>query len=266
MARPPLGPSRRLTSVSKAQRAYEAKKRQANRTRAVIGWIHPGDVAGAFMDSVCRTVLTEAGPNGLLSHGGGYISLRSGPRIAEARSQLVETFLTSELYRDAEWLFMVDSDMVFEPDALRRLLEVADPEERPIVGGLCFAGSSPEDCYPTLYRLVPHEEARWEIEKVTEWPEGELLKVGATGAAALLVHRGVLETMYRAFEFLPNGQRNNYPWFVEGHVDHAGRPLGEDIAFCIRAQGLGYPVHVHTGVEFGHRKYVVLDTKVWKGR
>lgn len=250
--------------MSKAQRAHEAKQRAKARTRVVIGFIHPGEVAGDFMDSVCRTLMAESRPDGLTGPGGGYIALRSGPRIAEARSQVVETFLTNEAYVDAEWLFMVDSDMVFDPLALRRLLDVADPVERPIVGGLCFAGSSPEGCYPTLYALRPDDEKRWEIEKVTEWPEGELVKVGATGAAALLVHRNVLTTMYRAFEFLPNGQRNNYPWFVEGHSDAHGRPMGEDIAFCIRAQGLGFPIHVHTGIEFGHRKSVILDTAVWK--
>lgn len=249
--------------MSKAQRDGEAKRRAGAATKAVIGFIHPGEVSGAFTDSLCRTLMAEVRPDGLLGPGGGYISVQSGPRIAEGRSQVVEAFLNADIYKAAEWLWMVDSDMVFDPDVLRRLVMAADKIERPILGGLCFAGSSPENCYPTLYKLVAHD-GTWATEPVDEFPFDAMVKVGATGAACLLVHRDVLLRMYASFRTLPNGQPNHYPWFVEGHVDHRGRALGEDIAFCIRAQSMGIPVHVHTGIEVGHRKHVTLDTAVWK--
>ncbi len=250
--------------MSKRQREGEAKRRDDASTRAVIGFIHPGDVAGAFMDSVCRTMLAEVRMDGLLGPGGGYINLQSGPRIAEARSQVVEGFLTSEIYRPAEWLFMVDSDMVFPAETLRALIQAADPVERPIMGGLCYAGYSPETCYPTIYDLSTDDDGHWIVQPVTEFPQPALVKVGATGAACMLVHRTVLQKMYEHFQYLPNGQINSYPWFVEGHVDAKGRQIGEDIAFCIRAQSIGFPVYVHTGIEVGHRKNIILNSEVWK--
>lgn len=250
--------------MSQRQRAGEAKRRKARDTRVVIGYIHPGEVAGDFMESVCGTMMIEARPDGLLGPGGGTINIRSGPRIAEGRSQVVETFINTEMFKPADWLMMIDADMVFPPEAIRRLVEVADPEERPIVGGLCYAGSSPENCYPTMFRLV-EEDGKWATEPTTEFPFDAVVKVGGTGAAFMLVHRSVLWNMYQAFQFMPDGVTPNcYPWFVEGHQDIHGRPLGEDIAFCIRAQSMGYPIHVHTGVEVGHRKSVILDTKTWK--
>jgi hypothetical protein len=231
--------------------------------RMVIAFIHPGDVAGAFMDSVCNTLLTEA--HGLMGAGGGFINLQSGPRIAEARSQVVESFLTEPVYKPAEWMLMVDSDMVFTSADVRRIVECADAGERPIVGGLCYAGYSPESMYPTLYALVP-DEGGWALEKNHDFPENAMVKVGGTGAAFLLVHRSALQRMYDAFHLLPNGQVNSYPWFVEGHVDSKGRQLGEDIAFCMRANSLDIPVFVHTGIKIGHRKNIILTEQVWKDR
>lgn len=216
------------------------------------------------MDSVCRTLMREL-PRGDKTRVEGYINLQSGPRIAEARSLIVENFLNSPQYAAADWLWMVDSDMVFEADTLERLIEAADPVDRPLMGALCFAGYSPETMYPTIYSMVPENET-WALEKVHEYPRDALLKVGATGAAMLLAHRSVLLRMYQAFHTLPNGKINSYPWFVEGHVDHEGRQLGEDIAFCIRAQGLGIPVHIHTGIKIGHRKNIILDERVYEER
>jgi GT2 family glycosyltransferase len=212
------------------------------------------------MDSVGRLLLAEAGPGGI---SGGFINLQSGPRIAEARSQVTETYLTHENYKDYPWVLFIDSDMVFTVDDVHRILRSAHPTERPIVGGLCYAGYSPETMYPTLYSLVP-EGTTWALEKVADFPENAMVKVGATGAAFLLCHRSALQQMYEAFHLLPNGQVNSYPWWVEGHVDHMGRQLGEDVAFCMRANSIGLPVFVHTGIKIGHRKNIILTEDVWK--
>jgi GT2 family glycosyltransferase len=231
--------------------------------RCVIAFIHPGDVAGAFMDSVLRTIMPEAHQGGLMGDGGGYINLQSGPRIAEARSQVLESYLNAAMYKDGEWILCVDADMVFTREDVRTLISAADPIDRPIVGGLCFAGYSPETMYPTLYSLT-EEDGSWAMDKVTDYPKDAMVKVGATGAAFLLCHRTALYKIYNAFKNLPDGKLNSYPWFVEGHVDHKGRQLGEDVAFCMRANAVGLPVYVHTGVRIGHRKNWVLTEQVYE--
>src|SRR5690554_5484216 len=68
---------------------------------------------------------------------GGYLAMRCGTnQLVEARNKVVSMFLE---HRKSEWLFWIDTDMGFKPDTVDRLVEAADPKERPIVGGLCFA-------------------------------------------------------------------------------------------------------------------------------
>lgn len=183
---------------------------------------------------------------------GGTIMVESGPRIAETRTRIVETFLDADQFARAQWLVMADSDMVFTPGDVHALLERADPAERPIMGALAFAGRSIGSMYPTLYRAFrPKADGPIDIDKWCDYPQDQVVSVDATGAAFLVVHRSVLAKMRDAFP-------GAYPWFVEGHTDRSGRPFGEDIAFCLRARSLGYPIHVDTRVKVGHVKQVIL--------
>lgn len=182
---------------------------------------------------------------------GSEIALMSGPRVAEARSQIVDQFLTSPICEGIDWLWMVDDDMTFEPDCLERLVEAAHPTERPIVGGLCFAGGQGLPMRPTLFRIT----AEWgDMEPIHDYPHDTLCKVDATGAACLLIHRQVFIGMKAAFGTRADGSNNPYPWFVEGMTNRRGGPYGEDTAFCIKANSLGIPLYVHTGVRLGHVK------------
>lgn len=227
----------------------------------MVAWCHPGDVAGIFADSLFGLLLYDAREGGgKVLDRGGQISLRSGPRVAEARSQIVDAYLDG--FDAADWLWFVDADMGFEPDALDRLLEVAHPERAPIVGGLCFAGGADVRQYPTLYRVTDETGA---VEAVDTWPEGRLVKVDATGAACLLIHRQVLVSMLVRYGHRADGTPNPYPWFVEGMINQAtGAPYGEDIAFCLRARALGIPIHVHTGVEIDHEKAALYNLRSFR--
>lgn len=193
---------------------------------------------------------------------GGTINIISGPRIAETRSQIVDTFLREAAFARAEWLLMVDADMVFTPGDVFDLLEVADPDTHPIVGGLCFAGNL-GTMYPTIYVASRDADGKLDLDRVEDYPRDAIVKCHATGGAFLVVHRRVLLAMAKAFRTLDDGTPNPYPWFVEGHTDVHGRPYGEDIAFCMRAGALGFPVHVHTGVKVGHHKSIVLTEELF---
>lgn len=245
-----------------------AKAVHAPRTGAVVlSTLSPGTMSSHCAEAFCATVLRDGSKRDkdrrIVRPGGGTIMVTSGPRIAETRSQIVDKFLHSSQFDGAEWLMMIDSDMVFRPEHIEALLEVADRTERPIVGGLCFAGLSPETMYPTVYDLSREEGGAFAVGQIHDYPRDQLVKVGATGAAFMVVHRDVFVKMAKAFATLPNGAPNVYPWFVEGHADAHGRPFGEDIAFCIRAQSLGIPVHVDTRVKIGHHKGLVIDETLY---
>lgn len=230
-----------------------------------IAYISRLDTKARFMSAYADLLTHDAANDRHLLH---RVNLISGPRIAEARSQVVDAFGQT----DADWLLMIDDDMTFEPDMLDRLLAVADERTAPVVGGLCFAGVHGGRIYPTLYRAYNEEGGHLAVEPVSEYPADALVKVGATGAACLLVHKRVFAAMRRpgpkhgesfdpavhGFGTKPDGTANPFPWFTEGLTTSKGIPLGEDVAFCRRLMLLGIPVHVHTGVKLGHCKEWVI--------
>lgn len=222
------------------------------------------DLIGSGKNDGCQHLVT-----------GGTIELLSGPRVAEARSQIIDAFL--KLDDSVQWLLMIDSDMTFEGDALCQLLghayggRIKENPNNPdihVIGGLCFAGGRTR-MFPTIYEAetrVAHDGSEQVVPNpVLDYPRNKLVKVLATGAAFLLVHRDVLKRMRQPFPngygTTPSGEPNPYPWFVEG--TGKGVQFGEDIAFCMRANALGYEVYVHTGVKIGHLKTIELNEEVW---
>lgn len=240
-------------------------------SKVVIGFCCAGHVEAEFCMSMTDALIYDAMQQQLITGpGGGVVGLQSSPRIAETRSQIVEAFLQSPVYQDEDgfrpdWLLMVDSDMVFKGEDIYTLLASADPVDKPIVGGLCFAGGHSGVLFPTLYQLHKGEDGL-STSPIMEYEHGAMYKVGATGCAFLLIHRQALIKIGKAFSTMPNGARNPYPWFTEGNIDAYGRAFGEDIAFCIRAGACGIPVYVNTNVRIGHVKRQILTERLYDDR
>jgi hypothetical protein len=174
------------------------------------------------------------------------IEVASGPQLSPARNLLVRRFLDG----DAAWLFMVDTDMAFAPDAITRLIAAADPAERPIVGGLYYCAGPPgADPDPVTFQWV---DVRGEpgLIRYRDWTPGECVPVAATGAACLLTHRTALEQVEKHAGDIAA------PWFCESRL--GGLLIEEDLTFCVRCTDAGIPIYVHTGVQFGHVKSVTL--------
>lgn len=221
----------------------------------LLGWIHPGEVNGRFMQSVLtlyrHDALKPRREQNIVP--AGFLQIETGPRIASARNRMIHHFLERTT---AEWLLTIDTDMVFEPQHFEHLLSVADAKERPIVGGLCFGGGH-GSVFPTMYRTVDPAENNGEIIGwVTDWEPGSLVRVEATGAAFLLMHRSALVKIGESQGDSP------YPWFSEGAWH--GREFGEDWMFCLRAMRLGIPIYVDTACQIGHMKSVELNEEMWR--
>jgi GT2 family glycosyltransferase len=120
------------------------------------------------------------------------------------------------------------------------------------VGALCWTrGGDSADPYPTLYELSDGD-GRLAFSRLSSWPEDTCVRVSATGAAFLLMHRTALERV-EATSGDPAA-----PWFRESAVGAPMALMGEDMTFCLRAGMAGIPVHVCTGVQVGHVKPVML--------
>lgn len=220
----------------------------------VVAYLHRDELSSAFHHSLLNTFtfdMMEGHKH--IWNGGGHIGMFSGANITRARNAVVRRFLDET---DAEWLWNVDADMTWQPDALEQLLHNADPVERPIVGGLCFGQKAPnEDAslgmapFPTLFFMNDKGETfmSW------EYPENQLFEVDATGAAFMLMHRSILEKMREKYE----EARHPFTWYAEEIAN--GKHYSEDIVFCLRAKTVGAPILVHTGVKVGHAKPRILD-------
>lgn len=208
----------------------------------VISYVHPGWVTHTFMQSLL--LVLDHDRRSESPSVSGLMPVRFRPvGIADARNQAVRAFLAG----DGEWLWFVDTDMGFRPDALRRLLASADARERPVVGALCYGvlEEDPDDMNGLTTRVVPTLHGWADDAKVfTEWegpvPSG-LVPVAGTGAACLLVHRSALE-------------RLDFGAWFDPIVDGTGALVGEDLAFCWRLMVAGVPVHVDTTVPTNHQK------------
>lgn len=214
-----------------------------------VAYVHDAEVAYSWHRSLTDMLIYDLSSQQRIVRGG-YLAVRySTGGIVKARNEAVDMFLQA---KSSDWLFWVDTDMGFAPDTVDRLLEAADPVERPIMGALCFSSKEIRSDGLGGYWTQP-------IPTILDWtvlPSGEagfaarfgyepdtVVKCTGTGAACILVHRTVLETLGpNPYEPLRNPT--------------TGELIGEDLSFCARAAEHDIPVHVHTGVKTSHLKPV----------
>lgn len=182
----------------------------------------------------------------------------SSARINRARTSMIQDFL--DMPDHIEWLWLVDTDMVLPVDALSRLLETAETQNRKLVGGLAYIWQADTG------RLLPsiiHDATTISEDRLADNPgaqerygfiwndpppdEPRFVEAMATGAFCLLVHRSVLKAMQ------DNSDRT-YPWFDE--IDEGnGRVIGADLRFFERAYEItGEKPLIDTHVRCGHIK------------
>lgn len=231
------------SKVNKARRDHATET--ASQTTC-IAFIHPGQCSAYFTTSLVGSLLYDRATSRRI------VNIKnewSSANVSASRNSLTAQFLET----DAEWLWWIDADMGWEPTALDQLFEVADAESAPIVGGLCF-GASHDALWPTIYRWAEVDGSLTTV-RVAEYPRDEVVQVAATGAAFLLIHRSALEAI-RDKPF-----NRTFPWFQETEMD--GKPVGEDLTFCIRAGVMGIPVFVNTAVKVGHHKSHLLTEELF---
>lgn len=189
-----------------------------------------------------------------------------GFRVDVARNMITKDVING--HPDVTHLLWIDDDMVFQPDALNRLLAL----DLPFVGGLCFDRHSLK---PVIARLF---DKSWGYEPNTigwlwDYPKNRVIKVDRTGGAFLLIKREVFERVrdVECSRFLcaPQGKS---PEEFEAQLKTAKAAYGEwwapmpdechaeDLSFCNRAQAAGFEIHVDTGLEIGHVGEAVIGS------
>jgi glycosyltransferase involved in cell wall biosynthesis len=149
---------------------------------------------------------------------------------------------------DGDWLLFIDSDMAWQPGAIKTLVETQAKFDLDMVGALCFQRSAPYQ--PTLYMAAADE--KWGYTFLEEWDEDAAVEVDATGMAFVLIHKRVFDKIL---------MKNVGDHFLELEERKEHQPqlffkwngkLGEDFQFCREAKEAGCRIFVDTSVKVDH--------------
>jgi hypothetical protein len=228
----------------------------------VVAYIHDKAVTYSWHHSVIEMLGHDVTHDARVMRGGWIAMTAETDGLADARNKTVATFLEE---RAADWLFWIDTDMGFAPDTIDRLLEVADPVERPIVGGLCFTqrqeksdGMGGWRCLatPTIFDWGHDGDAMGFVVKFDYVP-GAVQQCAGTGSACVLIHRSVFETIEATYG--PH-------WYDRIPNPGMKRIVSEDLSFCMRANSLKIPVWVDASVQTTHQKTLWLSEDDYFGQ
>lgn len=148
--------------------------------------------------------------------------------VPYARERLAE----SALEIGADYLLMIDDDMLAPPDLFYKLVA----HDKDIIAPLAFTRNP--DHKPVIYETVegfdPVAGRRYgRTQFVLNYPKNQLVECDAVGFGAVLIKTEVFKRMPK-------------PWFfgMEG--------TGEDITLCLKAKKLGFSVWMDTAIKLGH--------------
>lgn len=156
------------------------------------------------------------------------------------RNEIVKTFLKSS----CDYLLMIDDDIV-PPLGILNLADF----QKDIIGALCFAF--------THNMIVP---IAWKrradgLYWISDFDGNDALQeVDAVGTGCIMLSRKVLSE---------NWWQENGGWFKNEYDKTGYKMEGNDLAFCRKAQALGYKVYTHTDYTCSH--IVPMDLKYLYG-
>lgn len=233
---------------------------EGTKPTVAIAWVHSDDGPKQnFFDSLWAMRDWDSAHDNVIKR---KLEMRAATLgLVDARNRVAAQILDPE--SGCDWLLWIDTDMGFEPDALDRLLAVADPVKRPVVGGLCFvqrqyAHDGMNGFWtrptPTLWDWQENSEGGSGFLYVPIYPVNAVMRVAATGSAFILIHRSVFERIAE-HEVERDGEavKLGPVWYNQTPAPD-GQLLGEDMSFCVRCALVDVPVYVHTGVRTSHYK------------
>lgn len=169
------------------------------------------------------------------------LAMKSGSLIYTSRNSLA----MMAIQMDADFVFWLDSDMVFKSDTLVRMMDTLKKNDLDILTGLYFRRVPPYS--PVLFDKLEQNGEITEFSEFNKIPDA-LFEVGGCGFGCVLMKTDVFFDVQSKFGnmFAPRG--NN----------------GEDVAFCIRARECGYKIYCDPSIVCGHVGYSVIDDQFYR--
>lgn len=144
----------------------------------------------------------------------------------------------------ADYIFWLDSDMMFAPDTLVRMFD--DLKHGDIVSGLYFRRVAPFT--PVIYNKLDIDDVgRCTFEEPKEIPD-EVFEIEGCGFGCVLMPTDIAMDVMAKYgaPFTPIGG------------------TGEDLSFCWRARQLGYKFVCDPKIELGHVGHHVITRELWE--
>jgi len=165
--------------------------------------------------------------------------------IQWARDEVLDQFIGS----DANRLFWIDSDMVWEPAQFIRLLAMS--KLRDVV---CATYPAKIDSQPTYF--VKYDKAKGLV-----YDEYGLVEIEGVGLGFTVMTREVAEAVTAASDKIMDEVtgKEMASVFTVGSIN--GNRRGEDMAFFNMIRECGFKVHLDPSIDLGH-----IGTKVYRGK
>lgn len=153
------------------------------------------------------------------------------------------SFVKQAIDENYSHLMFIDSDMVFNADALNVLLY----HDKDVISGSIFSRVQPyKPCFYEKLSLGEPGEIICEHVKVLQ--DG-LQEVEGVGTAFLLIKTQVLKDIIEKFKLYPFQPITGY---------------GEDLSFCLRTRQCGYKIWVDNDLTIGHIGKVVVTKSAYQ--
>jgi hypothetical protein len=163
---------------------------------------------------------------------------------APARNALVSRFV-------GDWLVQLDTDHVFEPDIVARMVMIANKHDLDVVSGLYQMKQPPH--VPVLFQWVGPEDAPG-LQPMAVWPDNvKVVQIGSAGGGCLFVRRRVFDRIAT--------ELNEQPF-------DKIFPYSEDHSFFLRLKRLNIEAYAALNVHCHHLRIspVTLDDLPQNGK
>lgn len=167
------------------------------------------------------------------------VSFNVGSLVYSSRNELAKR----AIQMGADYVFWLDSDMVFDPDTLKRCF--ADISQGDIITGMYFRRVPPYS--PVLYEELDLSNNTCKWRELEEIPEG-LFEVAGCGFGCVLMPTDILVDVQATY----------------GEMFNPIRGTGEDLSFCWRARQLGYKIICDPSINLGHVGHMTITRGHYK--
>lgn len=168
------------------------------------------------------------------------IAFQMGSLVYDSRNALAANALKME----ADYVLWLDSDMVFPPDVLERLMK--DRDKGDIITAVYYRRVAPYS--PVLLDKLEIDDTGCEWTNMKKVPDKGVFEVAGCGFGCVLMPTKIFTDVLAEF----------------GNLFAPIKGVGEDLSFCWRARKCGYKIVCDPDIQLGHVGHYIVDQKFFK--